>query len=202
MVKIRQASRKQVHKVNIQNELRLFDDSFGKTWHWKLDVASLRARMEWVLSLFMDFSSSVNVRFCDAEEMQSYNQNYRNKSKPTDVLSFPCVPGFSDCYWKGNPLYSVGDLLICVPVCFAQSKKHRVTLSAEIEKMWIHGLAHLKGFDHERGEEAFKVMQNLEKSILKVLKDVHGEPLYSDVREAFPSPQKTKLNVNRKKVSP
>lgn len=129
------------------------------------DKKELTKRVQWVLSQTVQFSTSLNIRFCDAEEMASSNGYFRNKHYATDVLSFPNSPQQID---------SLGDLLICLPVCLLQAKKHKVTMSSEVEKMIIHGIIHLKGFDHERNDAAHKIMSTLERIINRQLCDELG----------------------------
>jgi ssRNA-specific RNase YbeY (16S rRNA maturation enzyme) len=43
-----------------------------------------------------------------------------------------------------------------------------IETALEVEKMIIHGLVHLKGFDHERGKEAQFIMKSLENNIKKL----------------------------------
>ena len=70
---------------------------------------------------------------------------------------------------------------ICLPVCLAQSKKAKITMSKELEKMIVHGLVHLKGFDHERGDSAWKVMNNLETVLQKELINILKTPTWCSV---------------------
>lgn len=146
----------------------------------KLKMPDLKRRLAWVLSMMCDFSTSVNVRFCSGEEMQSVNLHYRKKDYATDVLSFPRDPMLSMQLqsMEQGEANVLGDILICLPVCIQQAKKFRVSVVAELEKMLIHGLVHLKGFDHERGREAFAVMSSLETELSKMLVHAMGKPTW------------------------
>ena len=128
------------------------------------------------MNLVCDFPSALNIRFCDSLEMQQTNLMFRGKDKVTDVLSFPSVPGTQEQSAGSKVLYALGDLLVCVAVCRKQAKQHRLSLSQEIEKMIVHGLVHLRGFDHERGDASWRTMSVLEKALVKELKSAHGEP--------------------------
>jgi probable rRNA maturation factor len=63
----------------------------------------------------------------------------------------------------------MGDVCICVPVCRIQARERRSDLARELERMIIHGLCHLRGFDHERSDAAHRVMNRLELSIQREL---------------------------------
>ena len=163
--------------VHFQNACRSFPDiRTGARVRLLVDKAELTRRVSFLLGLLCDGPSSVNVRFCGSEEMRGVNASFRGKDVPTDVLSFPAGPGFSDTSVRGRPLYSLGDLLVCVPVCHAQARVHRSTHAGEFQKMIVHGLVHLKGFDHERSDAAWRVMSALEKALVKQVDAAFGAP--------------------------
>jgi len=138
----------------------------------KTSLSDLKKRIHFILSMLCDFSTEVGIRFCDEVEMQSSNSYYRGKNYPTDVLSFP----YKNDLTNETGYSYLGDILICIPVCYNQALKARVTMTEELEKMIIHGIVHLKGFDHERNKSAWKVMTLLEQSLLKELQKEMGKP--------------------------
>jgi probable rRNA maturation factor len=81
---------------------------------------------------------SFAVVFVTDEGMRRYNRDYRGFDKPTDVLSF-----------RGDQDY-LGDILISSETAYNQARKSR-TLSFEnnIQRLVLHGLLHLMGYDHE-----------------------------------------------------
>ncbi len=83
--------------------------------------------------------------FRSARQMQKLNTTFRNKKKPTDVLSFE----------SGDPM-TLGELVFCLPVLIKQAKQQKHSLDQELQYMTIHGLLHLLGYDHEssQAEEA------------------------------------------------
>ena len=152
----------------------IFEKSEHKNIKFKL--AELKNRVKFILSLICDFSTEVSIKFCSEEEMTQTNSQFRKKNYATDVLSFPASsPQMQDKY------HYLGDILICLPVCLAQSKKAKITMSKELEKMIVHGLVHLKGFDHERGDSAWKVMNNLETVLQKELINILKTPTWCSV---------------------
>jgi len=85
--------------------------------------------------------------------MRRYNETYRKKGGPTDVLSFPMngrSRGVSD-----EEDYA-GDILISVEAALRNAGHFRVRLEDEIKALILHGLLHLRGHDHEadRGQMA------------------------------------------------
>ena len=151
------------------------------------DKASLQTRIEFVLGLLCLQPTTVHVEFVDVVEMGALNWQFRGKGQATDVLSF--VPHASAQFSevasssKKNSFMSLGDLAVCVEVCAAQAKSHRCTLADELERMIVHGLVHLKGFDHERSPAAYSVMSALEKAIRSQLKLEFGAADFCVVKE-------------------
>lgn len=173
-------------EVNVQIEKNKFerlektDDvwfkKYTESFSFKIDRKQLSQRLTFLMSLVSDFSTSLNVRFCDDFEMRNANFQFLKKDGPTDVLSFPVLP--HEGREPGEDLVNLGDILICVPVCYWQAEKHKHTICDELEKMLVHGIVHLKGFDHERGDSAWRVMTVLEKALQKELVNELGVPVW------------------------
>lgn len=102
------------------------------------------------------------VRFVDNDESQHLNATYRQKNKPTNVLSFPfeCPPGV--------PINLLGDLVVCVPVILREADEQNKLAQHHFAHMIIHGLLHLFGYDHIEDQDA-KEMESLEIHILAQL---------------------------------
>jgi len=83
---------------------------------------------------------------------------FRNKNKPTDVLSFP-----SDNKMKYKKNLYLGDIAISYEIVNKRSKNSNFSL--EFDKMWIHGYLHLLGHDHIKNKDFMK-MKKLEDLIL------------------------------------
>lgn len=103
---------------------------------------------------------SVGLLFSDKEEIWQLNKKYRNKDFPTDVLSFHADPEMDNNY--------LGDIVICYQICQDQSIKYEHSLRREISFLFLHGLLHLIGYDHEEKEEE-KLMFSLQDEILNEL---------------------------------
>lgn len=145
-----------------------------------LDKNALRTRAAFLLDLVSDVPESLCLAFCDAPMMAEANARFRRKRYPTDVLSFPTASGFADPGQSHR--HALGEILICLPVCLRQATRGRRTPARELERMLVHGIAHLKGFDHERGDAAFRVMTALERGIARELERAHGAPAWAEVR--------------------
>ena len=87
--------------------------------------------------------------------MKNLNFRFRNKDKPTDVLSFP----FSKL--KKNEY--IGDIAISFEIVNQRAKS--TNFFFELDKMWIHGYFHLIGYDHKKLID-FKKMTKKENLVL------------------------------------
>ncbi|GAB3052690.1 rRNA maturation RNase YbeY [Acinetobacter apis] len=109
----------------------------------------------------------VGIACVDEEESHSYNLQYRQKDKPTNVLSFPSdLPDELLDVLEQVPL---GDLVICIPVVLEEANTQRKTPLAHFTHMLVHGVLHLIGYDHELSEEDAEEMEYIEIQILQKL---------------------------------
>lgn len=106
-----------------------------------------------------DEEYELTIRIVDKDEIQSLNHTYRHKDKPTNVLSFP----FESPIEVSLPL--LGDLVICHEIVVEEAAQQEKTLEAHWAHMVVHGVLHLKGYDHIDDTEA-EVMESLEIKIL------------------------------------
>ena len=88
--------------------------------------------------------------------IKKLNKRFRKKNKETDVLSFPLKSQFNKNY--------KGDIAICYEIINLRSKKTNFYI--EFDKMWIHGLLHLLGYNHIKQKD-YKKMLRRERDILK-----------------------------------
>ncbi len=99
------------------------------------------------------------IRLVDEEESRQLNHRYRDKDRPTNVLSFPAdLPAVVD-----SPL--LGDLVICTPVVLREAREQGKTADAHWAHMVVHGVLHLLGYDHQNAEQAAE-MEAMEREIL------------------------------------
>ncbi len=83
---------------------------------------------------------SVNALLTSSAEMRSLNRRFRGKDKPTDVLSFPAEPG-------QKPF--AGEIAIAVEIAAKNARALGHSLADEVKILILHGVLHLRGYDHE-----------------------------------------------------
>ena len=101
----------------------------------------------------------ITLRIVDEDEIRTLNREYRDKDKPTNVLSFPfeMPEGLPDDAME--PL--LGDIIICAPVVRREAAEQNKTLEAHWAHMVTHGVLHLLGYDHIDDEDA-QIMEAME----------------------------------------
>ena len=97
---------------------------------------------------------SVNILVTSNTEMKSLNRRFRGKDKATDVLSFPAA---ADNVRKRF----VGEIAISAEVAAQNAHELGHSAAQEVKILVLHGLLHLRGYDHERdhGEMARREIQ-------------------------------------------
>ena len=94
--------------------------------------------------------------------MRKLNKKFRNRNKPTDILSFPFLSSNNLKFIKQKKFY-IGDLATSYEIINFRSKKSNFLL--EFDKVWVHGLLHLVGYNHIKNKDYFE-MNKVEKKIL------------------------------------
>ncbi len=119
----------------------------------------------WAQAALQDMDTAVElvIRIVDEEESRQLNKAYRGRDRATNVLSFPFEPP------AGVPAEALGshlgDLVICAPVVEREATAQAKPLAAHWAHMVVHGVLHLRGFDHSDEQEA-RVMEDREREIL------------------------------------
>ncbi len=87
---------------------------------------------------------AVTLRIVGEREGRALNKAYRGKDRATNVLSFP--------YGRGE-----GDVILCHPVIAREARQQDKSLAAHYAHLVIHGLLHLRGYDHARPRQAARM---------------------------------------------
>jgi probable rRNA maturation factor len=92
----------------------------------------------------------------DSKEMREINKTHRNIDRDTDVLSFP---------YEEMPMSPLGSIVISSSHLQAKSREFGHSVDDELSLLFIHGLLHLLGYDHEadNGEMRKKEAEIIEK---------------------------------------
>jgi probable rRNA maturation factor len=127
------------------------------------------------LKLNMDLE--VSLLLTENEEIHRLNREYRGKDNPTDVLSFPLLelnPINHDAWLSdleanrtpGNGEVVLGDIVISVEKAQEQAQEYGHDIKRELGFLFVHGLLHLLGYDHETRQTDDQTMKELQEAIL------------------------------------
>lgn len=111
----------------------------------------------------------LSIVLSDNDHVQELNRDYREKDKPTNVLSFPAL----DCDAPGElilepgPLH-LGDIVLALTVVRDEAKDQDIAFDDHLSHLLIHGVLHLLGYDHIDDDEA-QEMESLEIDLLEQL---------------------------------
>lgn len=113
--------------------------------------------------------SSIGLVFMDDEDIRAMNASHRNIDKTTDVLSFSYLEQAQFPYELGIDEFTdtVGEVFISVETAKSQASAQKHDFEEEIVDLFIHGLLHVFGYDHEKSEEDEKIMFKLALEIKK-----------------------------------
>lgn len=126
------------------------------------------------------YEVQVNVLLTDNAGIRTYNAEFRNIDRETDVLSFPNVaydvPGdFScveeqtaDCFDPDSGELILGDIIISVDRVREQAENYGHSEKREFAFLVAHSMLHLCGYDHMEEDEA-KEMEGKQEEVLAFL---------------------------------
>ncbi len=97
-------------------------------------------------------------------EMRRLNRGWRKRDRPTDVLAFAQREGAG-----GAPDGLLGDVVISVDTATRQAAERGDTVGRESDRLLIHGLLHLLGYDHERSAAEAVRMRRGERALARAL---------------------------------
>ncbi len=92
----------------------------------------------------------VSALLCDNARMRDLNLQFRGKDSPTNVLSFPDdSPLDNSAVPAGTSPLAVGELALAYGQLSAEAERSNKSFADHMTHLWVHGLAHLFGLDHE-----------------------------------------------------
>ena len=138
----------------------------SKSWHKKIKnpkryFNKKLKKISKIVKFFKGIDITFTILLTSSLNMRKLNKKFRNRNKPTDILSFPFLSSNNLKFIKQKKFY-IGDLATSYEIINFRSKKTNFLL--EFDKVWIHGLLHLIGYNHVKNKDYFK-MNKIEKKI-------------------------------------
>ena len=142
----------------------------SKSWHKKIKKPKSYfnkklKKINTVVKFFTKKNIIFTIFLTNSSNMKKLNKKFRKINRSTDVLSFPYF-SYKKLKTKKEKKIYIGDIAISYEIIIARSKKNNFI--NEFDKVWIHGLLHLIGYDHIKNKDFFK-MNKIEKKILNLI---------------------------------
>ncbi len=124
----------------------------------------------------------LSIVITDNEGIKEMNRTYRNIDRPTNVLAFPMleqegeeadIPFPLPAIGAGNAPPLLGDIVISMEKAGQEADMAGITLSERVSQLLIHGILHLVGYDHEKGESK---TQEMEEKSLELIRLIEPNP--------------------------
>jgi probable rRNA maturation factor len=146
-------------KVNIQIN--------SKSWKTKIKnpktyLSSKLKKIPKFIRFFKNKNVTFTILLTNSFNMKKLNKKFRKRNKSADVLSFPSFTPKDLKKIKVNKIY-IGDIAVSYEIINKRSKN--IFFNLEFDKVWIHGLLHLIGYNHIKNKDYYK-MNKIEKRIL------------------------------------
>lgn len=111
-----------------------------------------------------DGEAEVSVKFTSDDEVRALNAEWRDKDRPTNVLSFP-MAGEDEL----ADAFMLGDIVLAHGVCAREAEEKRIAVESHAAHLVVHGTLHLLGYDHETSEDDAEEMEETERRALASL---------------------------------
>jgi probable rRNA maturation factor len=146
-------------------------DVFIKDKNWKKHISNpakyLKDKVKFINSSILFNKKYINfsILLAGNKEIKMLNNKFRKKNKTTNILSFP--------FYKRNEIKKkiknedriyLGDIILNFYKIKKKARKNE--FEKEFNKLWIHGLLHLLGYQHDTNKNFYK-MRKLENRIFK-----------------------------------
>jgi probable rRNA maturation factor len=113
---------------------------------------------------------SVSVLFTSDGELHALNRDWREKDKPTNVLSFPMLEREELlALGSAGPPELLGDIALAYETCAREAAEKGIPLEDHAAHLVVHGLLHLAGHDHETSAGDAEKMEALETKALALI---------------------------------
>jgi probable rRNA maturation factor len=129
------------------------------------DPETIAAKARKILNALACPDGELSIVLVGDEEIRSLNRRYLKRRGPTNVLAFPMREGeFGNLYPN-----LLGDVVISLPTARREAEEAGISLEAMVDRLLVHGILHLFGYDHERNDLAAREMEERSEELLALL---------------------------------
>lgn len=116
-----------------------------------IDLAKLKNDATKILQALNYTNFDLTILLVNESTIQKYNRDYRQKDKPTDILSFPFHPTLKageQIITKSEDDQNLGDLILCPLYILNDLPRWEKSFEERLQILLVHGICHLLGYDH------------------------------------------------------
>ena len=103
---------------------------------------------------FLNKEISLTLLLSNNQNIKRLNKEFRNKNKPTDILSFPFCKKV-----KISKRAYIGDIIISYNFINKPKSQKLKFFKKKLIKIFIHGFLHLLSFDHKKNKDYKKMLK-------------------------------------------
>ena len=107
----------------------------------------------------------LSILFTSDEKIGQLNSQYLGRIGPTNVLAFPMDAGESQSF----DCSMMGDVVISVDTALRESQVCGQTPEYTINRLLVHGVLHLLGYDHEKSAAEAERMEKEEERLTALI---------------------------------
>lgn len=136
-----------------------------------IDVEKLHQDAQVILNALRYHDYDLGIWLASDIRIRTYNRDYRNKDKVTDILSFPYhteLKAGERIVPRSPEDRNLGDLIIAPNYVHHDLARWNQSFEKRMQVLLVHGICHLLGYDHIKDED-YKVMKRKEVTLLKKL---------------------------------
>lgn len=113
---------------------------------------------------------TASLLFTSDKEIHALNREWRERDKPTNVLSFPMLSRAEllELDEDGPPVL-LGDVALAHETCAREAAEKGIAIADHASHLMVHGLLHLAGYDHEVSSQDAEAMERLETKALALM---------------------------------
>ncbi len=132
----------------------------------KIGILNLRRVAQRILSVSGCPEAELSIVIVDDGEIRRLNSQYLGRDRPTNVISFPMQEGEG----SGIQAHLLRDVVISADTAARDAEEAGLPFEGELYFLLLHGILHLVGFDHERGDEVqAQLMEAREREIFALI---------------------------------
>ncbi|MBW2367411.1 MAG: rRNA maturation RNase YbeY [Deltaproteobacteria bacterium] len=136
----------------------------------KICPAKIRETAQTILSALDCPDGELSILIVDDPQIALLNQQYLDRTGPTNVIAFPMQEGLFSNITPGL----LGDVVISIDTAEREGALGTVGLATRFKELLVHGVLHLFGYDHETKPDEDKMAEK-NTAILKRIQSMKGE---------------------------